>query len=90
MTLATTYPLLDLFWTLLMFVGLVLWIWLLIFLIFDIFRSPELSGWAKAGWLLLLVVLPLVGVIAYIVARGGRMRDHVAEDLGGGPPMMLA
>ncbi len=90
MTTGTNFPLLDVFWTLLMFVGLVLWIWLLIFIFVDIFRSRELSGAAKAAWVVLLIVVPVLGVLAYIIVRGRSMEDHLAEDLGGGGPHRIA
>jgi multidrug resistance efflux pump len=44
--------------------------------VFDIFRSPDLSGWGKAGWLLLIVLLPLIGVLIYLIARGHKMQEH--------------
>jgi tellurite resistance protein TehA-like permease len=84
-TTGTNFPLLDVFWTLLMFVGFVLWIWLLIFVFVDVFRSRELSGAAKAAWVILLILVPVLGVLAYIIVRGSRMEEHLVEDLGGGP-----
>jgi Short C-terminal domain/Phospholipase_D-nuclease N-terminal len=55
---------------------LFLWIWIAIGVIIDIFRSPDLSGWGKAGWLLLIVILPLLGVLIYLIARGHKMQEH--------------
>lgn len=86
----TNFPMLDVLWTLLMFVGFVLWIWLLIFIFVDVFRSAELSGAAKAAWVILLIIVPVLGVLAYIVVRGRRMEDHLVEDLGGGGPPRIA
>ncbi len=71
--LATTYPALDLLWTLLLLTVFVLWIWLIIVILGDIFRSADLSGWGKGLWTLLVVVLPWVGIVIYLVARGGAM-----------------
>jgi hypothetical protein len=75
----TNYPLLDLFLTMLWFFLWVLWIMLLFWIIMDIFRSPDLSGWAKAGWLLSVIVLPLLGVLVYLIARGDSMHDRRAR-----------
>jgi hypothetical protein len=72
------YPLLDLFWTILYFFIWILWIFLLFRIITDIFRSPDLSGWAKAGWTLLLIVLPFIGALAYLIFRGSGM--HTREN----------
>jgi hypothetical protein len=69
----TGYPLLDIFLTTLYFFGWVLWIMLMFWIIGDIFRSQDLSGWAKAGWLLVVIVLPLIGILIYLVARGAEM-----------------
>lgn len=70
------YPLLDAFLTMLYFFLWILWIFLVFRIIFDIFRSRDLSGWGKAGWLLLVIVLPFLGVFIYLLARGGRMHER--------------
>ena len=68
------------------FIGFVFWgyiifafLGMLIGLFFDVFRDSSLSGWAKAGWALLLVVLPIVGALVYLIARGGSMSDRQRE-----------
>jgi Short C-terminal domain/Phospholipase_D-nuclease N-terminal len=76
--LAYTYPLLDVFWSMLIFFLFFMWIWLLITIFIDIFRSPELSGWGKALWFLFVLVIPLVGVLVYLIARGKTMHEHQA------------
>lgn len=55
---------------------LFLWIWIAIGVVVDVFRSQDLSGWGKAGWLVLIVILPLVGVLIYLIARGHKMSEH--------------
>jgi signal transduction histidine kinase len=70
------YPLLNAFLTMLWFFLWVIWLYLLFFIIFDIFRSQDLSGGAKAGWLILVVLLPFLGVCIYLIARGGRMHER--------------
>lgn len=71
--LAYDYPLLGAFWTVLWIVLWVAWVILLFRVIADIFRDDTLSGWAKAGWLVLTIVLPFLGVFVYILARGRSM-----------------
>lgn len=58
---------------------LFLWIWIAIGVVLDIFRSHDLSGWGKAAWLLLIVILPLLGVLIYLIARGHKMHEHAAS-----------
>jgi hypothetical protein len=72
------YPLLDLFWTMLYFFIWILWIFLLVRIITDIFRSSDLGGWAKAGWTVLLIVFPFIGALAYLIFRGSDM--HIREN----------
>lgn len=70
------YPLLNLFWTMLMFFMLFIWIWLLISIFADIFRSHDIGGWAKAAWTVFVIIIPLVGVLVYIIARGKGMQER--------------
>jgi ABC-type multidrug transport system fused ATPase/permease subunit len=71
-----SYPVLDVFWTILMIFLWVIWFWILITIIIDIFRSHDLSGWAKALWFVFILFLPLIGVLVYLIARGGKMHEH--------------
>ena len=75
-----TYPLLDLFWTMLVFFGFVVWFWLLFVIFGDIFRRTDIGGWGKAGWTLAVIVLPIVGSLIYLVAEGRHMADRRAAD----------
>ena len=70
------YPLLDAFWTMFIFFLWILWFFLLFWIIFDIFRSDDLGGWAKAGWLIFVIILPFLGVFVYAIARGKQMSEH--------------
>lgn len=76
-----SYPLLDVFWTMLWFFAFVLWIYLLFMVISDIFRSRDLSGWGKSGWLVCVIVLPLFGVVVYLVARGEGMNERAQQQV---------
>lgn len=76
------YPLLNIFLTMMWFFLWILWLMLLFRVIVDIFRDDALSGWAKAGWSIFVIVLPLLGVFVYLVARGkGMGRREVAAML---------
>ncbi|HXY46186.1 MAG TPA: SHOCT domain-containing protein [Acidimicrobiales bacterium] len=72
----TTYTVGQVVWTLLWFFLLFIEVWLTISIFIDIFRSHDLKGWQKALWILLVLILPLVGILAYFVARGDKMRAH--------------
>ncbi|MFD7867923.1 SHOCT domain-containing protein [Streptomyces sp. NPDC059783] len=74
------YPLLNLFWTMLWFFLWIMWLFLLFRVIMDIFRSDDLGGWAKAGWLILALVLPYLGVLIYVIARGKSMGQRDMKD----------
>jgi Short C-terminal domain/Phospholipase_D-nuclease N-terminal len=73
---SSNYPVLDLFWTILEFFLWVIWIWILIMIFIDIFRSHDLSGWAKALWFVFVLFIPLIGVLVYLIARGGSMHER--------------
>ena len=70
------YPLLDFFWTMLIFFLFIVWIWILITVFIDIFRSPDLSGGLKALWFIFVIFLPFLGVLVYLLARGHKMQEH--------------
>lgn len=77
------YPLLDVFWTMMWFFLWILWIFLLVRILTDVFRADDLSGWGKALWTIFLIILPYLGALIYLIARGGSMhrRDvQQAED----------
>src|ERR1700734_4145085 len=77
---SANYPVLDIFWSILEFFLWVIWIWLLITIFIDVFRSHDLSGWAKALWFIFILIFPLIGVLVYLIARGGKMHEHAARD----------
>jgi len=76
----SSYPLLNAFWTMLWFFLWILWFFLLFRVILDIFRSKDLGGWGKAGWLIFVIILPFLGVFIYLIARGGKMTQRDEED----------
>jgi hypothetical protein len=73
---STNYPVLSIFWSILEFFLWVIWIWILIMIFIDIFRSHDLSGWAKALWFLFVLLIPLIGVLVYLIVRGGSMHER--------------
>ena len=76
--LASSYPVLDAFLTMLYFFLFIIWIWLLIMVFMDVFRSHDMGGWAKALWVIFIIILPFLGVFVYLIARGGSMHDRAA------------
>jgi hypothetical protein len=69
----------QVFFSMLWFFLFFIWIWLLISIFADIFRSPDLGGWAKALWTIFVIVLPLLGVLVYLIARGHKMQEHALQ-----------
>jgi hypothetical protein len=76
----SSYPLLNVFWTIFEIFLWVIWIWILIWIFIDIFRSRDLSGWAKALWFLFVLFIPLIGVLVYLIVRGGSMHERAVQD----------
>jgi ABC-type multidrug transport system fused ATPase/permease subunit len=77
--LAYDYPLLGVFWTMLWFFLFFIWIWILITVFADIFRSDDLGGFGKALWVIFVIVVPFLGVLIYLIARGKGMQDRAAQ-----------
>jgi len=78
--LASDYPILDIFLTMLYFFLFFIWIWLLITVFVDIFRSHDMSGGIKALWCVFVVIMPFLGVFVYLIARGGKMHERAAAE----------
>jgi hypothetical protein len=76
---AYDYPLLGVFWTLLWFALFFIWIWLLIVIFTDIFRSHDIGGVAKTLWVLFVVFLPFLGILFYLIFRGKGMAERQAQ-----------
>jgi type VI protein secretion system component VasK len=66
---------LSMLWFFLFFI----WIWLLIVVFSDLFRSHDLSGWAKAAWVIFIIIIPYLGVLVYLIARGHKMAEHAQQ-----------
>jgi hypothetical protein len=78
--IASSYPILDAFLTMLYFFLFIIWIWLLITVFIDIFRSHDMGGGARALWVIFVIILPFLGVFVYLLARGGKMHERAAAD----------
>lgn len=76
---AYNYPLLDLFWTMFMIFAFVIWIWLLIVIFSDIFRSHDIGGWAKALWVIFVIIVPVIGILVYLIVRGHGMQERATQ-----------
>jgi hypothetical protein len=81
MYVAADYPFLDVLWTMLVFFAWVIWFWLLITVFSDLFRRHDISGWGKAGWSVLIIVLPYLGVFIYLIAQGSQMAERRDRDI---------
>jgi general stress protein CsbA len=79
MVIAADYPFLDVLWTMIIFFCWVAWIWLLILVFSDLFRR-DVSGWAKAAWVVFLIILPFLGVLIYLIAEGKGMTERRVSD----------
>ena len=77
--LAYTYPLADLFGTMLGIFVFLIWFWLLVIIFGDIFRSRDMSGGVKALWVLFVIILPFLGILVYLIARGGKMHERAEQ-----------
>ena len=75
-TAAYQYPLLDIFLTMFWLFIWILWIFLVIRILMDIFRSDDLGGWGKAAWVIFIILIPFIGVLVYVIARGHSMQKR--------------
>jgi hypothetical protein len=78
MPIAADYPFLDVLWTMIIFFCWVAWIWILITVFIDLFRRDDIGGWAKAAWVVFLIVLPFLGVLIYLIVQHDGMRERSA------------
>lgn len=80
MVFAADYPFLDVLWTMVIFFCWVVWIWMMILILSDVFRRGDISGWAKAGWVAFLIILPFLGALVYLIAQGSQMTERRVRD----------
>ena len=80
MVIAADYPFLNIFWTMIIFFVWVVWIWMMISILSDVFRRHDVSGWGKAGWSIFLIVLPFLGALIYLATQSEGMAKRAMED----------
>jgi hypothetical protein len=78
---ATNYPFLNIFWTILIFFAWVAWIWIAITVLVDLFRRTDISGWGKAAWVIFVIVLPFLGVLAYLIVNHAGMAERSGKEV---------
>jgi hypothetical protein len=79
MVFAADYPFMDVLWSMIIFFFWVIWIWIVITVLMDVFRRHDIGGWAKAAWVIFVVVLPWLGVLIYLIAQHDGMRERSIE-----------
>jgi general stress protein CsbA len=79
MVLAADYPFLDVLWTMIIFFAWVVWIWMIVVIFTDVFRRRDIGGWAKAAWIVFMIVIPFLGVLAYLIAQHDGMAQRSEE-----------
>ena len=105
MVMAADYPFMDVLWSMIIFFFWVIWIWIVVVVLSDIFRRHDIGGWAKAAWTIFVVILPWLGVLVYLIAQHDGMRersmkqaqtqrrefdDYVRDTAGGGSAAEIA
>jgi hypothetical protein len=73
---AASYPFLDILWDILIVFAWIIWIWIAITVLIDVFRRHDISGWGKAAWVVFIVILPWIGVLAYLIFNHSGMTER--------------
>jgi hypothetical protein len=81
MLFAADYPFMDVLWSMIIFFFWVIWIWIVVTVLVDIFRRHDIGGWAKAGWVVFVVILPWLGVLIYLIAQHDGMRERRIKEV---------
>lgn len=80
MVIAADYPFMDVLWSMIIFFFWVIWIWIVITVLIDVFRRDDIGGWAKAAWVIFVVILPWLGVLIYLIVESDGMRQRSMKD----------
>ena len=83
MVIAADYPFLNILWSMIIFFAWVVWIWMMIVILTDVFRRRDIGGWAKAAWTVFMIVLPFLGALVYLIAQHDGMADRSAKQAQG-------
>ena len=81
MVIAADYPFIDVLWSMIIFFFWVIWIWIVVTVLSDVFRRHDIGGWAKAAWVVFVVILPWLGVLIYLIAEHDGMRERRVKDV---------
>jgi hypothetical protein len=73
---AADYPFIDVLWTMIVFFAWLAWIWIAVTIFMDVFRRDDIGGWAKAAWVVFVIVLPFLGALVYLIAQHDGMRER--------------
>jgi phospholipase D-like protein len=76
MVIAADYPFLDVLWTMILFFAWVVWIWMMVVILSDVFRRDDIGGWSKAAWCVFMIVLPFLGVLVYLISQHDKMAQR--------------
>lgn len=79
---ANNYPLAEVIWTIIVFFAWVIWIWTVIAVLSDVFRRHDITGWIKAAWTFVVILVPFLGVLIYLIAEGKGMAERNAAQVG--------
>ena len=79
MVFAADYPFLNIFWSMILFFTWIIWIWMMVVILSDVFRRRDMSGWGKAAWTVFLIVLPFLGALVYLIANHDGMAERNLE-----------
>lgn len=79
--IAAEYPFMDILWSMVIFFAWVVWIWMMIVILTDVFRRRDIGGWAKAAWTVFLIVLPFLGALVYLIAEHDGMAERSAKEI---------
>jgi Short C-terminal domain/Phospholipase_D-nuclease N-terminal len=80
LVIAASYPFLNVLWDILIFFAWVIFIWIAITVLIDVFRRHDISGWGKAAWVVFVVILPWIGVLTYLIVNHTGMAERRAQD----------
>jgi Short C-terminal domain/Phospholipase_D-nuclease N-terminal len=80
MLIAADYPFMDVLWSMIIFFFWVIWIWIVVTVLLDVFRRNDIGGWAKAAWVVFVVILPWLGVLIYLIAQHDGMRERRVQE----------
>ena len=79
MVIAADYPFLNILWTMIIFFAWVVYIWMVVVILTDVFSRKDISGWGKAAWTVFMIVLPFIGVLTYLIAQHDKMAERQAD-----------